>query len=80
MFGHTLGVDLVLKPGTVIDHSVRIAARAYSLPSASLEKPALTIRGDGITIDFNGAELRGTALTVDPDRREGLAVRVIGKN
>ncbi|RYG49012.1 hypothetical protein EON79_02705 [bacterium] len=73
-------MDLVLKPGTVIDHSVRIAARAYSLPSASLEKPALTVQGDGITVDFNGAELRGTPLTVDPDRREGLALRVIGKN
>lgn len=64
-------MDLALKPGIVIDHSVRIAASAYSLPSASLEKPAVTVKGDGITVDFNGAELRGSPLAADPDTREG---------
>ncbi|CAN5482130.1 hypothetical protein BH11ARM2_BH11ARM2_07530 [soil metagenome] len=73
-------MDLALKPGIVIDHSVRIAASAYSLPSASLEKPAVTVKGDGITVDFNGAELRGSPLAADPDTREGLGIRVIGKN
>ena len=42
--------------------------------------PVLTVSGSGITVDFSGVTLRGTAPTVDPDARKGVALVVTGKN
>ena len=71
--------DVVLRPGLVITSSTRIARRAYKLPAnRSLDSAIIVVRGNDITVDFNGAELRGTSLTADPDETAGLAIRVEG--
>lgn len=40
----------------------------------------LVIRGNNITIDFNGATLLGSSWSTDPDQRKGVGLRVEGKN
>src|SRR5690606_31593857 len=51
--------------GMVITQDTTFAPGEYRLSSASLDEPALVIRGDGITVDFAGATLIGTE---DPTR------------
>ncbi len=71
--------DLVLRPGLVITHSTRIARRVYQLrASPSLDSAVIVIRGNDITVDFNGAELRGAPTGADPDAGAGVAIRVEG--
>ncbi|HEX6559785.1 MAG TPA: hypothetical protein VF021_09995, partial [Longimicrobiales bacterium] len=65
--------------GMVITRSVRIRPGTYHLrAAASLDSPIVTIRGENITVDFNGATLRGVAAGADPDQARGLAVRIEG--
>lgn len=77
--------------GMVIQKSTKFRPGVYTLgstetwrPSGTAEipdfVPAITIRGNGITVDFTGVVIQGTAPTADPDTRQGLAVRVIGRN
>ncbi|MEO7456271.1 MAG: NosD domain-containing protein, partial [Gemmatimonadaceae bacterium] len=71
--------DLALRPGLVITSSARIARRIYQLPAnPSVDSAVIAIRGSDITVDFNGAELRGTPTTSDPDEGAGVAIRVDG--
>ncbi|MEO5815459.1 MAG: NosD domain-containing protein [Gemmatimonadaceae bacterium] len=68
-----------LRRGLVITSSVRVLRRAYSLPaSPSLDSAVIVIRGDDITVDFNGAELRGTSRSALPDEAAGVAIRIDG--
>jgi parallel beta-helix repeat protein len=68
-----------LRPGLVITQSVRVAPRAYRLAaSASLDSAVITIRGDDITVDFNGASLVGLDPEADPDQARGIGVRIEG--
>lgn len=39
---------------------------------------AITIRGDGITVDFTGVTLEGAPAEAEPDQRDGIAVRIDG--
>jgi hypothetical protein len=87
MLALALGADsapttpVKLTQGLVITKSCTLTKGAYLLPSPeSLDKPAITVRGDGITVDFGGAVLRGTPAATDPDKRVGLGVLVQGKN
>lgn len=67
--------------GLVIDKSCRIAPGQYLLAGGDgVERPAITIRGSGIVVDFQGAVLRGTPNTAEPDQRKGLGVLVEGPN
>ena len=53
----------------------------YLKPSdASLQRPAYSVAGNDITLDFKGVVLRGSAKGVEPDQRGGLGVRVSGSN
>jgi nitrous oxidase accessory protein NosD len=71
--------EVPLTAGMVIERSVRIRPGTYRLSaSADLKTPAVTIRGSGITVDFNGAVLRGSPDTADPDQFAGVAVLVDG--
>ncbi|RYG23391.1 hypothetical protein EON82_14180, partial [bacterium] len=70
---------LVPKPGLVVRSTSRVKPGAYVLASTGTT-PALTVRGDGITVDFSGATLRGTPATILPDGRKGLGVLVEGRN
>src|SRR5579859_3797557 len=67
-----------LSNGMVIHRSLRAKPAVYNLNSASLDHPALTIRGDHITVDLKGATLRGTPANTPPDQRTGLAILVEG--
>lgn len=70
---------LVPKPGLVVSRSVRVKPGSYLL-KGDLEAPALTIKGNGIVVDFTGVVLRGTPATAMPDARTGLGVLVEGRN
>jgi nitrous oxidase accessory protein NosD len=73
------GQSISLTPGMVIDRSVTIRAGTYRLPaSADLKTPAITIRGENVTVDFNGATLVGSSDSAPPDEFAGVAVLVDG--
>jgi hypothetical protein len=64
------------KAGIVVRHSVRLQPGVYALASSDLNRPALLIRGDHITVDLSGVTLRGTPSGTPPDRRQGLAILI----
>jgi parallel beta-helix repeat protein len=64
--------------GTVITRTTRIPPGTHTLRSADLDRPAFTIRGSNLTVDFTGATLRGAPAGADPDTFTGLAVLVDG--
>jgi len=93
LLAHTAkpGQGVVLQPGTVLTQSCRILKATYRFPMPEGEKrgggetvpsltPAVVIRGNGITVDFAGSTLLGSAETTDPDQRKGLAVQIEGNN
>ena len=80
-----------LTSGLVLTKSGPILAREYTLPTQQgvrragdeqipAFKPAITIKGNNLTIDFAGAVLRGTNAMIPPDQRKGLGVLVEGNN
>ena len=65
----------------VIDRSITIRPGTYRLRgSADLKEPAITVRGENITIDFNGARLVGSQEGADPDEFAGVAILVDGSS
>ena len=58
--------NVTLKPGRVF--------------SPSKGRPALTVRGDGITVDFGGLEIYGSDPKTRPDLRTGTGIEVQGRN
>ena len=71
--------DVELRAGLVITSSARIARRTYALRAApSLDSAVVIVRGDNITVNFNGAELVGTRRDADPDEAVGVAIRIEG--
>ena len=68
-----------LTAGMVIDRSMTIRPGVYRLSaSADLQTPAIAIRGERITVDFNGATLLGSPETADPDKFAGVGILVDG--
>ena len=68
-----------LKAGDVITRSIVVRPGTYRLHASSdLTTPALTIRGNNITIDFNGARLAGGPETADPDSFAGIGILIAG--
>src|SRR5262245_57326204 len=63
--------EIELRAGMRITESVRVIKKTYALSGAPI-----SIRGDNITVDFNGATLEGTPAETDPDRRRGVAILV----
>lgn len=70
---------IVPKAGAVISHSERFKPGTYLLKGGT-STPALTVKGDGITVDFSGVVLRGTPAAAQPDQRAGIGLLVQGKN
>ena len=63
----------------VIERSVKIRPGTYRLPaSADLTRPAITIRGENITVDFNGVVLEGGPDGADPDGYAGVGILIDG--
>jgi len=76
---HPPAPAIALRPGLVITRSVRVLPRTYRLAAPpSLDSAVVTIRGDDVTVDFAGAELEGLASESDPDRAQGIAIRIEG--
>ena len=69
---------VALRAGMVIDRSMTITPGVYRLASASLDRPALIIRGVDIVVDFDGAEIVGAPDGSAPDGFAGLGVLVDG--
>ena len=67
-----------LTAGMVIDRSITIRPGRYALSSPDLNTPAITVRGDNLTIDFNGAELAGATADRPPDTYTGLGLLIDG--
>ena len=69
-----------LTAGMVIDRSITVRPGIYRLEaSADLAAPAIVVRGEHITIDFNGAVLAGSADGADPDTFAGVGLLVDGR-
>jgi parallel beta-helix repeat protein len=64
--------------GMVVTRTTTVAPGAYTLTSPGLDRPAITIRGSNITVDFTNVTLRGAPAGADPDTFTGLAVLVDG--
>lgn len=69
---------IALHPHQTITKTSVVVRKTYGLPSTG--EPVIHIVGDHVTVDFNGATMRGTAPTVEPDQRKGLAIRVEGRD
>jgi len=70
---------VALKAGLVIDRSITIKPGTYRLTaSEDLKMPALVVRGNNITVDFNGAVLAGSPDGADPDTMAGVGILVDG--
>jgi parallel beta-helix repeat protein len=67
-----------LTAGMVVTSSVRVQPKVYRLAPRPGDSAVIIIRGDGITVDFAGAELRGTDPSHDPDRAAGVGIRIEG--
>lgn len=65
------------RTGMVISESTTFEPVTYRLES-NPDRPAITIRGDGIVVDFNGVTLVGSDDVENPDRFTGVAVLVEG--
>jgi nitrous oxidase accessory protein NosD len=63
--------------GMVIDKSVRVKPGAYRLP-APKDGAAITIKGDGVRVDFTGSRIEGGDPLADPDSYEGVGILVDG--
>ena len=71
--------EIELRPGLIITQSVRVVPKTYRFPApTSLDAPLVTIRGDDVTVDFQGAVLEGLEPSADPDQATGLAVFIDG--
>lgn len=67
---------VALVPGMVIDRSITVTPGVYRLPSASLDAPAVTVRGSGITITLTGVTIEGGAPGADPDGYTGTGLLI----
>src|SRR4051812_49058303 len=66
----------------LITASVKIRKGDYLRPAEQpydvLTDGVIVIRGKGITVDFNGATIRGSSEETDPDKREGTGIFIEG--
>lgn len=68
-----------IQAGMVIDKTTVIQAGDYTI--AALDNPIITIQGENIVVDFNGATLDGNAKQAPPNQFSGLAILIkAGKN
>jgi nitrous oxidase accessory protein NosD len=61
-----------LQSGMVITRSVRVVPRVYQLTAA------ITVKGDGVSVDFRGATLQRIPAEADPDQAQDTAIIVLG--
>ena len=78
----TMNQDVALRPGQTLTKSTVVRQQTYVFPNAFEDGSgaSVVIQGDNITVDFNGATLRGTGENTEPDARKGTGVYVEGEN
>ncbi|MER3496076.1 MAG: hypothetical protein C4320_04290, partial [Armatimonadota bacterium] len=71
-----------LEPGMVLTQSKRLDRHDFQLSArgAATQQAAVIVRGNGITIDFNGSTMRGATAAIDPDQFLGTGILVEGNN
>jgi parallel beta-helix repeat protein len=70
---------VTLRPGLIIERSVRVAPNVYRLrAAASLDSPLVIIRGDDVTVDLSGSTLLGAHDDAAPDEAQGVAILIDG--
>jgi hypothetical protein len=75
------GQPVDLTAGLVVTGDTRVRPAVFRIAASDdLSIPAITIRGDGITVDFAGAVLRGSSEDTLPNARQGLGILVEGRN
>lgn len=75
------GRRIPLTQGLVITNSITLKRDTFWLNDGGiLSQPVLTIEGEGITVDFNGAVLAGSNDFFQPDAFSGTAILIKGKN
>src|SRR5262245_48934198 len=67
-----------LTTGMVITQSTRVTPGTYRLASTSIESPAITVRGNDITVDLTGVTIEGGAPFADPDTYTGTGILIDG--
>jgi len=74
--------EIELSKGLVIEASTRVKPGVYNVASASEtgQVAAITVRGKGITVDFQGATLSGSSEDTPPDQRKGIGIRIDGED
>lgn len=75
----TAQAPVPLTAGLELTRSARVVPGQYLRLSRD-DQPALVIRGDNITVDFQNATLLGSPITTEPDQRKGIGILVEGKN
>src|SRR5687768_14500741 len=71
-----------LTSGLTITRSAKVRSTSFNVAhkDESGKTSAIYVKGNGITVDFNGATLWGTPQTTEPNERKGTGVIVEGKN
>ena len=67
-----------LTAGMTLDRSARIRPGTYRLPSRTIDQPALSVRGTGVTIDLTGVTIEGADPAADPDTFGGAGIAIEG--
>ncbi len=73
---------IALQPGMILKRSTKVQGLDYSMARYyEMEEPVLTISGENLVIDFQGATIRGFGALNWPNQFRGVAINVIdGKN
>ena len=75
---HSSIKETIIKKGDVITRSIKVKKGKYYFGKNDSLAPVLTVKGDNITIDFNGAELVGNKPGEDPDDFSGIGIKILG--
>lgn len=73
--------ETVIRKGDVITRSIKVKRGTYYFINNDSLTPSLIIDGDNITVDFNGAVLKGSKNLTEPDTFSGIGIIIKkGKN
>ncbi|MBI5914246.1 MAG: right-handed parallel beta-helix repeat-containing protein [Bacteroidetes bacterium] len=72
--------ELPLTAGMTIRESITVSRDTFRFNAADSLRPTLTIEGENITVDFNGAVLDGGGQKDWPDQFTGTGIFIKGKN
>lgn len=82
LFLSAVQAEVPLKKGLLITRSLKANKAVFELDASdSLSQPVITITGNDVVVDFNGAVLNGNSRNLLPDQFRGVAIMIRdGKN